>query len=583
MHSIEWRYAPLSPLPPSAPSKEVADDLCHTLLTQRGLDSEEKQRMFLHPSFEDLHDVFLMHNVEKAALRLLQAIKENSPIFIYGDYDADGICSVALCIHVLRALGFRAPLHYRLAHRQHGGYGLSLSAIQEAAQHQAAILISMDCGTKDFKAARKAHDLGIDLIICDHHAVAKHVPLCHSFINPWQTDCAYPYKHLCACAVGFKLMQALCRLAEKEDLVKDYLYLVAISTLADVVPLVGENKCLVQLGMQQISSPSTIGLHALIDFLMLRPPLSTRDITFSIIPHMNAPGRLDSAEKTLQLLLATDETQAQQAAKILIDINTQRKQIQQKTQEEAFLLIEKEDNSAYCTLLYQPHWHLGVLGIVAARCVEEKYMPAAVMGKDSDGNIVGSARSIENINVHDALVQCKAYLLRFGGHRGAAGFCLKQENLHDFKQAFEKAIQAQCHEKEGSQNLPSPYITLHYPLRMEDISLSVLHMLERFAPFGTSNPTPLFYDTSLHITGLKRIGKDATHLSGYLFKNTQPNHKIRALAFHKKKWFAPLSYAEKHRLPIHIAYELHGDKFYSRNARNTENPFYILIQDIKFD
>ena len=555
--------------PKSCPTLH-ANPLINTLLHQRGIQNPKQAEEFFHPNPLHLHPPEQLHQLQQAAERLNQAIQKQETIFLYSDYDADGITAMALMINALRNYikNDRLPnaLPYALANRQQHGYGLSTQAVQQAIQQKATLLIALDCGTKDHQAAQLAQQHNIDLIICDHHNPSKELPPCHSLINPYQPNCQYPNKGLSGCALGFKLIQRLCQIRnEPEDISWQQIDLVAISLLADVMPLIQETRQLVQLGMEKLRNQPSIGIQSLLQATntCIR---TERDVTFGIAPHLNATGRIAQPDKAVSLLIAQNLQDAQYHTKEICQLNTRRKYLQAIAQQEALQQQTTLPKNRQSNILLNPNWHIGIIGIIAARCTELTQKPSLICTQQNN-LITGSARSIPEIDIHQALSDCKHLLIRFGGHTQAAGCTLLPENMTELSTTLEAAIAKQ------TQQIPvEPSLEIDLPLALEDISWDLIQLLEQLGPFGHSNPLPLFFDTEIHIKQLKAIGNKQQHLRLSISK-AHSSRTYKALGWELGHWYKML--LEHKSSPLQLAYNLQQEK--------DGESYYLNIKDINFD
>ncbi len=562
-----WSYKSLA-IPPTTSLHDVP--LVNALLHQRNLDTPDAVSAYFTPSIDRLHSPWALYGMEKAAERLRVAVQNGERIFLYGDYDVDGITAAALVWNVLKHYAVAGSLGYALAHRQGSGYGLSTEAVQQALTHGASVLVVLDCGTKDFEATQLATDHGIDVLICDHHTPGGHLPVCHSLINPQQAACDYPNTGLSGCALGFKLMQATEALLSGQDVAVrqhawTYLDVVAVSLLADVVPLVGENRVLVQLGLRKLLTQPILGFAALCEVARITPT-GVEDVTFGIAPHLNAAGRIGSPEDALALLIEEDQRRAVGIAQQLCALNAQRKVWQASaTQEASKQLAAKADRHVFVG--HGEGWHIGVVGIVAARCVEMSHKPCVIFTTQK-GLMIGSARSIPSVDIHAALRSCGHLLSRFGGHAQAAGCTLVPTQLAAFEEALNEAVGQQV---VHAPDRPDYVIDMPFPI--SSITHALLEALEQLAPFGAGNPRPIFADAHVQIRRAQAVGKDRTHLHLQVVKQGSTMTPIKAMGWHMGHWAKMLT--QYRSTPIHIAYTLEVD----RGGQG----FYLGLQDIIFD
>ena len=477
----------------------IAPILCR-LLAQRGISTFEEARLFFRPALHDLHDPFLMQDMDRAVQRLQAALGQHERILLYGDYDVDGATSVALLYSFFAP--FYQNIDYYLPDRDKEGYGVSLAGVEYARQTGATLVVAMDCGIKAHHAIGHARDYGIDFIVCDHHLPDGTLPAAVACLDPKRPDCPYPYKELSGCAIAFKLAQAL---ALRQGIPAEQLYplldLVALSIACDIVPMTGENRVLTHFGLQQLNRDPRLGLWALIERSGRRYPLSVSDVVFGIGPLLNAAGRLGDARDAVRLLLAAERHSALEAAGMLVQRNRERRAVDQSTTEEAQRRVRHDPAAAArkSLVLFDPGWHKGILGITASRLVEAFHKPTVVL-TESEGRAVGSARSVPGFDLHEALSRCAHLFVSFGGHAHAAGVQLAPENVPVFAEQFEAIVQ---------QNLPPeaalPELELAGELRLGDITPAFWRVLKQFAPFGPGNMNPVFLARGLRDTGQSRL------------------------------------------------------------------------------
>lgn len=479
--------------------------LCR-LLVQRGITTFEAARHFFRPSLDGLHSPWLMKDMRKAVERIEAAFLQNEKILIYGDYDVDGTTAVAVVYSFLLSLhentGFYIP------HRYREGYGVSTAGIDYAKSHGYTLIVTLDCGIKAIDKIAYARSMGIDCIVCDHHlpSASAGLPPAVAILNPKQQDCPYPYRELSGCGIGFKLIAAL---AEKKGLppgaAHRYLDLVAISIAADIVPMTGENRVLAFYGLRKVNEDPLPGIRALMELSGLKSaPLTIRDLVFMIAPRINAAGRMDDAKKAVQLFIEADPEKALHLAGVLHTDNSDRKEMDSIITREALAMIEKDEHSPArkTTVLYQPHWHKGVVGIVASRLVESVYRPTIVLTL-SNNMVAGSARSVAGFNIYEALEGCKDLLENYGGHFYAAGMTLKPENVNAFRERFEEIVAATI-----APEMLIPEIVIDAEIMLKDITPSFYNILKQFEPFGPENRCPVFVARNVTDNGYSRIVKE---------------------------------------------------------------------------
>ena len=547
----------------SAPPKEAVEALTRSLfkevlpwhrtiaslLLQRGITSFEEARAFFNPSLADLHDPFLMKDMDKAVERILLAISSEQPILIYGDYDVDGTCSVAVLYLFLSAI-YPNVFTY-VPDRYKEGYGVSSQGIDFADDNQIPLIITLDCGIKSHERVAYARERGIDMIITDHHTPSETLPEALAVLNPKRADCSYPYKELCGCGIGFKLVQALCKTLDfSPETAYKYLDLVALATCADIVPLTGENRILVHTGLQLINQQPTEVMQLLL--ASAKRPVEVRDLVFVAAPRINAAGRMEHAEKAVRFLIGCDLDKATE----LEYLNTQRKTTDEQITEQALcMILSQGEEEAPATVVFSQDWHKGVIGIVASRLIETYYRPTIVFTQSGDV-LAASARSVKGFNLYEALCECKDELIQFGGHTAAAGMTLRPENYERFKQKFQEVV-----ERTLPQELRSPKLTLSGELPLGDITYTFYRCLQRFAPFGPKNMTPVFYARGVLAKEVRRVGKDFSHLR-MILTDPKSNHDFVAVGF-------GLGYQEslvESGAPLTIAYQLTENEWQGRTS-----------------
>lgn len=482
------------------------DPLVAALLVQRDIRTFEAARLFFRPSLDHLHDPFLMRDMDAAVRRIEQALARNERILVYGDYDVDGTTAVALVSEYLREAG--AEVASYIPDRYAEGYGLSFQGIDFAHDNGIGLIIALDCGVKALPQAAYACEKGIDLIICDHHRPGPALPEAVAVLDPKREDCPYPYKELCGCGVGFKLLQALqARKGLGAETLLPYLDLVATAIGADIVPITGENRVLAHFGLQVINSDPRPGLRALMQGLQ-RDRFEVSDLVFQLAPRINAAGRMQHGEEAVRLLTETDFDRALAQAVRIEAMNSERRGTEQAITDEALAQIcELGETNRMSTVVYRENWHKGVIGIVASRLMETYYRPTLVFTKSGD-KLSASARSVRGFDLYDALEACSDCLIQFGGHTYAAGLTLEESRYEEFKARFEAHV-AQTIDPE----LLTPEIVIDRPIRLEQIDARMVRILKQFAPFGPGNHTPVFLAGPLRDTGYARtVGDTGAHL-----------------------------------------------------------------------
>ncbi len=489
-------------------SKELnVDKVISSMLIKRGIKTFNQAKDFFRPNIKQLHDPFLMKDMDKAVSRILQAIEEKESIMIFGDYDVDGTSSVALLSSFLNEIG--ADLSTYIPDRNNEGYGISLKAIDLAKKNKETLIIALDCGIKANDQIQYALKKGIDFIICDHHNPSNQLPNAYAILNPKRKDCKYPFKELCGCGVGFKLIQAINKRKglEIENIIS-YLDLVAVAIAADIVPLIGENRILTYVGLQLINSNPRMGLHCILKNNK-KKEFNIGDLIFYIAPRINAAGRMDHAALALELLLEKDLNKAEKLAEKIEKLNLKRREVEKNITEHALKKIIDEGNpKSNSTVVFEESWNKGVIGIVASRIIEKHYKPTIVFCMSKDGNLTGSARSIHGVDLYEILQECKASILQFGGHKYAAGLTIEKENFKIFKTSFEKAVKNYVKNK-----LPVKEIKIESKIILNSITPKFFRILNQFEPFGPENKRPIFLSENLNLKGeLNKIGKNREHL-----------------------------------------------------------------------
>ncbi|MEW5676749.1 single-stranded-DNA-specific exonuclease RecJ [Flavobacterium enshiense] len=486
------------------------DTLIAKLLVQRGITTFDEARQFFRPSLEDLHDPYLMKDMDKAVERIEKAIANGENILVFGDYDVDGTTAVSLMSSYLKS--FYPNVDTYIPDRYNEGYGVSYQGIDYAEDNGITLIIALDCGVKSIDHVAYAKAKNIDFIICDHHRPGDTLPDAVAVLDPKRDDCSYPYDELCGCGVGFKLIQALAQNRNEtiEDLIP-YLDLVATAIAADIVPITGENRVLAKFGLEVINTNPRPGIKALIQNLK-RQTLTITDVVFVIAPRINAAGRIKHGNYAVELLTEFDLEQASAFAAQIETFNADRRAFDKEITEQALQqILENKEEERYTTVVYQEDWHKGVIGIVASRLTETYYRPTLVFTKSGD-KLAASARSVKNFDVYNALEACSEHLEQFGGHMYAAGMTLKEENYEKFKDAFERVVSETIH-----PDMLTPEISIDAEVKLSDINPKFFRILKQFEPFGPQNMTPIFLTGDLTDTGYaKKIGADEEHLKLYV-------------------------------------------------------------------
>lgn len=503
----------------------VSKKIC-ALLIDRGIDTFEKAKTFFRPQLSMLHDPFLMKDMDKAVSRILSAMTSKEQIRVYGDYDVDGTTSVSMMYLFLKSQN--ANCDYYIPDRELEGYGISYKGIDDAIDKGISLMICLDCGIKAVEKVVYAKSKGLDLIICDHHRPGEHLPDAIAVLDPKREDCTYPFKELCGCGVGFKLIQAyLKHQGLDESMAFQYLDLVAVAIGADIVPIVEENRVLAFYGLKHLNENPRMGMKALMREHKHFGAMNITDVVFTIAPRINAAGRMKHAHNAVSLLIEQNEEQAVKTANEIEEYNTERRSEDQRIVKEALVQIKelKEEESA-STVVYHPEWHKGVIGIVASRLIETYYRPTVVFTK-SKAYMVGSVRSVKGFDVFEALEACSAYIEQFGGHKYAAGLSIREENYELFKAAFDKVVSERITEAQKTE-----VIDIDAELDFSDITSGFNNILKQFEPFGPENMSPLFVTKNVMDRGYsKAVGSDNEHLKLHMCTEKEKLSEMNGIAF----------------------------------------------------
>lgn len=526
-----WRS---KPLPEAAIVERLVYDRCPrtaaTLLAQRGIIDPQAAARFFRPSFDQLHDPFLMAGMHDAVARIERALGDNERIMIYGDYDVDGTTAVALVYSFLSR--FTGNITYYIPDRYTEGYGISFQGIDVAQKDGVGLIIALDCGIKSNDKVDYANERGIDFIICDHHRPGEELPEAVAVLDPKRDDCNYPFKELSGCGIGFKLMQAFAQHNEipSEDL-EPLLDLVAVSTACDIVPVTGENRILTYFGVKALNDAPRPGFKAMMGMANVKKRLGVTDIVFSIGPRINAAGRIEHGRQAVELLLAHDQKLAEEIGLRVDGNNSHRQELDKEMTREALENIAADDmlRDAWSTVVFNKSWHKGVVGIVASRLVERHYRPTVVL-TESGGKVMGSARSVKGFDVYEAISACSDLLDQFGGHMYAAGLSMPLENLDAFRARFEEVVRATI---APEQRVPEEEVDLE--LRLDSIDEGLLRVLRYMAPYGPGNMRPVFLARGVVDGGQARIVGE-NHLKMRLHHPDAPRKWYDAIAFKQAHW-----------------------------------------------
>lgn len=541
-----------------------------SLLLQRGVATAEEAKAFFNPALNRLHDPFLMQDMDKAVARLEKAIAAKERVLIYGDYDVDGTTAVAL-LHKYLKNKCEEPQYY-IPDRDSEGCGISCRAIDYAAKNGITLMIVTDCGVKAVEEVAGAKARGIDMIICDHHTPGEVLPEAVAVLDPQREDCPYPYRWLSACGVSFKLAQAY---HEQHNLPMGDLYqlldLVCVSIASDIVPITGENRILAYFGLQQLNESPSLGLKTILELSGLgkHRQLTINDIVFRIGPKINAAGRVESGNKSVELLIADDEEEARRVAKDINAFNDQRKKLDHSITEEALRYIRQDGPRRHpkATVLYNPNWHKGVIGIVASRLTEYYYRPTVILTQ-SNGVATGSARSVEGFDLYHAISECSEFLENYGGHKYAVGLTLRLENISAFQEKFEQIVSETI-----DDDLLSPQINIDLKIKLSEITADTYAMIQKFAPFGPNNTVPVFMTENVtNFMNSKQVGHHNEHLKLVVVDDTRACKDRSGIAFNMGDLFPRINNGEF----FDICYTLQENEFMGKSD------IQMMIRDIKF-
>jgi single-stranded-DNA-specific exonuclease len=556
------------------PSREKVEELSKaintnsylaSILIQRGIEDYDNAKNFFRPSLDHLHDPFLMKDMDKAVRRLKSAIDRDERILIYGDYDVDGTTSVALVYSYLHS--FYPSCEVYIPDRYAEGYGVSLAGIEFAEQNGFSLIIALDCGIKSLELVHYAHQKGIDFIICDHHLPDENIPTAVAVLDPKRADCNYPCPHLSGCGLGFKFMQAFARMHRDEKEVYKYLDLVAVSIASDIVPIVDENRILTHFGLRKLNEDPSPGLKALKDISNTKNALDVSGIVFTLGPRINAAGRVAHGSAAVHLLIAKSEAEANDLAEKLNLKNDLRKEYDSSITEEAIAMIEENTafRSSKSTVLFKNTWHKGVIGIVAARCVEKYYRPTVIL-TESNNKITGSARSVHGFDLYNAILGCSDLLEKFGGHKYAAGLTLDMSNLEAFQQRFEEVVSSTI-----TEDMLTPVIDIDVPIKLDAITPKFVSILKQMGPFGPENQRPVFEARNVYVFNSLSNFKDR-HIK-FLVMQEGSDSVFQAVGFDMADYYDRISKGDIFRMAFTI----------EENIYNGTTSVQLRIKDIKFD
>jgi single-stranded-DNA-specific exonuclease len=539
------------------------------LLLQRGINSFNEAKAFFRPKLEDLYNPFEMQDMEAAVNRIEAALEEGETIMVFGDYDVDGTTSVALVSSYLKHY-YENIITY-IPDRYNEGYGISFAGIDEAEKQNCSLIIALDCGIKALDKVDYANQKNIDFIICDHHRPGDKLPAALAVLDPKRDDCRYPYKELSGCGIGFKLMQAL---SQKFNWPQDELFnlldLTAISIACDIVPITGENRILAYYGLKQINDPnySREGVKHLLKLANKEGNVDISTLVFIIGPRINAAGRIESGLNAVELLTAATKKDVEDFGKLINSQNNERRELDKETTFEALNLIEhsKELKKAKSTVLYQSHWHKGVIGIVASRVIESFYRPTIIF-TESNGVAAGSARSVPGFDVYNAIEACSEHILQFGGHKYAAGLTIEIDKIPEFVKAFEKQVSTTITEEQLT-----PVVEIDYEIELSEINRKFYNILTQMAPFGPENLTPVFCAKNVVDAGYTtKVGSDNSHLKLSVRQIHNPSEEFNGIAFKMGHWEEYL----KANNPVDIVFTI------EENNWRGQSSLQLMVRDIK--
>ena len=541
------------------------DRVVALLLENRGINSFENAKTFFRPDLNHLLDPFLMKGMEAAIVRIEYAIKAGEKVMIYGDYDVDGTTAVSIVYSFFKDI--LKGIHYYIPDRYKEGYGISIAGIDFAAANNFKLVIALDCGIKANEKIDYANKKGVDFIICDHHLPGVEIPKAIAVLDPKQVDCPYPYKELSGAGIGFKLIQAFAsRFNIPSEKCYSYLDLVAASIAADIVPITGENRVLAYYGLEKINQNPRPGFKALLQINQQKSTVNIGTLVFTLGPRINAAGRIEHGSKAVELLTCEDENDAQTNAIAIDDTNSQRRDLDLGTTNEALEILESDplQRDKKTTVLFNSGWHKGVIGIVASRLIDKFYRPTIIL-TESDGMVTGSARSVKDYDVHHAIEQCSGLLEQFGGHKYAAGLSMKKENVEAFIQKFESIVASSI-----TKEQLTPRIDIDIETEFHEITPKLLRILKQFAPHGPENMAPVFCSRQVFDTGWGQVFGN-NHLKLELFQKSNPHIRFQAIAFDKGDY---ISFFQNKR-PMDIVFKI------QENDYRGVTTYQLVIEDLK--
>ncbi len=536
------------------------------ILLQRDITGFQEAKTYFRPSLDELHDPFLMKDMDRAISRIRHAMDTGEKILIYGDYDVDGTTSVALVYGFLR--NFYPDIDFYIPDRDKEGYGISKAGIDWAAENGFNLVVTLDCGIKAVDMTDYAATNNIEMVICDHHLPGHKLPAAYAILDPKRSDCPYPYKELSGCGIGFKLIQAFCeKMGYDPDLLYDYIDLVAVSIAADIVPITGENRILAYHGLKKLNENPRFGLEALIKLAGHHDDINISNIVFGIGPRINAAGRMGHAKTSVELLLADNESKIKALAGNLDMKNLERRNFDTTITNEAISMIEESDDlkESKTTVLFKDDWHKGVIGIVASRCIDKYYRPTIIL-TESNGKATGSARSVDGFDIYEAISACSDLLDQYGGHMYAAGLTLAIDKVSAFKEKFERIVS----EKIKDEQL-TPLIEIDTEIDLNQIDFKFYNVLKQMAPFGPGNMQPLFVTNDLHVFGRPTVLKEQ-HLKFYVKQNDEDT-PMPAIGFGQAEYYDLIASGMR----FSMAYYIEENNF--RDIKTLQ----LRVKDIRFD
>lgn len=544
------------------------DRILAALLVQRGIGDFENAKTFFRPSYGHLHSPFLMKDMQRAVDRIDHAIRHREKIMIYGDYDVDGTTSVAMVYSFLKKI--YPHVDYYIPDRYTEGYGVSYKGIDTAVSGGYGLIISLDCGIKAVERINYAGTKGIDFIVCDHHYPGTVLPPAFAILNPKRVDCSYPYKELSGCGVGFKMLQAYAQAGGiPMENVYEYIDLVAVSIASDIVPIDGENRVLATLGLKKLNENPTLGLKSIVRISGLENlPRHIEDIVFKIGPRINAAGRIESGNHAVKLLVSDDEKAAKDVGEKIDRFNDTRKNIDSDITSQALRMLAADPGQEYrkTTVLFNPSWHKGVVGIVASRLIETYYRPTVIL-TESNGIATGSARSVEGFDLYKAIDSCSDLLENFGGHMYAAGIALQLDNVAEFSRRFEEAVVTTI-----TEDQLAPMVDIDAEIEFADIYPKFVRVLKQFRPFGPKNMSPVFLTRRVLDTGMAKIvGKYGEHLKLNIRQANNPDAIFPAVGFQMREYY----HIARSGKPFDVCYTINENTF--KGKTNIQ----LYIKDIK--